>query len=191
MIEAVGESQGPEFGSPEPERRGAFWPLLALLGLAAGLLIVLQSRRAEPFNRWAGRALPPLEAAGWLNTDEPLAPDDLRGKVVLVDFWASWCQPCLAHMPELVEYHERFAGRGVTIVGLTAEPPAAVERVKQVIERMGIDWPIGYGAELTYNALGIPGTPTYILYDRTGRSVWGGHSLNGLEDATVAALAKQ
>jgi hypothetical protein len=38
--------------------------------------------------------------------------------------------------------------------------------------------------------LGIHGTPTYILFDRTGRSVWGGHTLDGLDDAAVAALAK-
>jgi thiol-disulfide isomerase/thioredoxin len=174
----------------EPEQRGAAWPLLALLVVAGGVLVALQARRPEPFNRWVGRALPPLEAAGWLNTQRPLSADELRGKVVLVDFWATWCQPCMRHMPELVEYHQRFTGRGVTIVGLTAEPAEAAERVEQTVERVGMEWPIGYGASLAYNALAIPGTPTYILYDRTGRSVWGGHSLDGLEDATVAALAR-
>ena len=41
-----------------------------------------------------------------------------------------------------------------------------------------------------YDLLGIRATPTYVLFDRTGRSVWAGHSLNGLEEAAVAALAK-
>ena len=177
--------------APAGNERGGFWPLLGLLVVAAGVLIALQSRRPQPVvSEWVGRALPPLEVGGWLNADRPLSTEDLRGKVVLVDFWATWCQPCVQHMPEVVEFHERFAGRGVTIVGLTREPPAAVDRVKLVIERLEIAWPIGYGADLAFDSLAVRAIPTYVLYDRTGRSVWGGHSLNGLEDATVAALAR-
>jgi len=165
--------------------------MLLLVVVAAGVLIVLQKRRPEPAGEWVGRALPPLEVGGWLNTDRPLATDDLRGKVVLVEFWATWCPPCVRHMPEVVEFHERFASRGVTVVGLTSESAQAIETVRQFVERMEIEWPIGYDAGVAFNALGVRGIPTYVLYDRTGRSVWGGHSLRGLEDATVAALAKQ
>ena len=180
-----------DFAARSGEQRGGFWPLLLLLVVAAGVLIVLQKRRPEPAGEWVGRALPPLEVGGWLNTDRPLATDDLRGKVVLVEFWATWCPPCVRHMPEVVEFHERFASRGVTVVGLTSESAQAIETVRQFVERMEIEWPIGYDAGVAFNALGIQGIPTYVLYDRTGRSVWGGHSLRGLEDATVAALAKQ
>jgi thiol-disulfide isomerase/thioredoxin len=174
-------------------RRGAFWPMFALLVAAAGVLIALQSRqprRPGPFNEWVGRALPPLEVAGWMNTDRPLSAEDLRGKVVLADFWATWCQPCLRGMPELAEFHERFGKQGVVVIGLTEEPAEAAERVQQVIDRTEIDWPIGYGAGLAFEALGIYGIPTYVLYDRTGHSVWGGHSLEGAEEAAVAALAR-
>jgi hypothetical protein len=94
-------------------------------------------------------------------------------------------------MPELVDFHERFAGRGVKVVGLTSEPAAAVGRLEQFVEKMDMRWPIGYEAGVAFNALGVRGIPTYVLYDRTGRSVWGGHSLDGLEDAAVAALARQ
>ncbi|MEX0611609.1 MAG: redoxin family protein [Pirellulales bacterium] len=189
MIESANESQEPELPQVR-ERSGGFWPLLGLLVVAGAVLIGLQARRPEPVSQWVGRALPPLDAGGWLNTDKPLTADDLRGKVVLVDFWTTTCGYCLRHMPEIAEFHQRFGERGVLVVGLTPEPAQAVERVKQVVEVAGIDWPIGYGAGVAFNALGIFGTPTYVLYDRTGRSVWGGHSLDGLEDAAVAALAK-
>jgi hypothetical protein len=52
-----------------------------------------------------------------------------------------------------------------------------------------LDWPNGYGVQLAYEILNIYGTPTYLLYDRSGRSVWGGHTLDGLEDAVTALLA--
>jgi len=163
---------------------------MGLLLLAALMLVALQMRRPRPPGPFEALPLPPLDVAGWLNTARPLSAAELRGQVVLIDFWASDCGPCLRHMPELVKYHHCFAGRGVKIVGLTHEPPQAVERVQRVVHRLGITWPIGYGATLAYTALDIRGTPTYLLYDRSGRSVWSGHHLDGLEDATVAALAR-
>jgi hypothetical protein len=54
----------------------------------------------------------------------------------------------------------------------------------------GLDWPIGYGAVLPFHAAGIMWLPTYVLYDGTGRAVWGGHDLSGLEDALVEQLAR-
>jgi thiol-disulfide isomerase/thioredoxin len=164
--------------------------MMALLVAAAAVLVSLQARRPEPPNEWAGRPLPPLEAAGWLNTQRPLSADNLRGHVVLIDFWATWCQPCRFHLPELAEFHQRYKDRGVTVIGLTAEPADDQERVKRFVEREGIGWPIAYDAVAAFQAMDIYGMPTYVLFDRAGRSVWGGHSLQGLEEATIAALAK-
>ncbi len=175
----------------ENEPRGAFWPLAALLVVAGATLIVLQMRRPAAPDPFVGRPLPPLEAGGWLNTDRPLSADDLRGKVVLVDFWATNCGYCLQHMPALAEFHKRFGERGVVVVGLTQEPPQIADHVQRIVEKMKIDWPIGYGAGLAFELMGIIGTPTYVLFDRTGRGVWSSHSLDGLEDATVAALARK
>lgn len=173
------------------EPRSAAWPLLVLLILAGAALVAIQMRRPKPPNPWVGRGLPPLEAGGWLNTAGPLSADDLRGKVVLVDFWATSCPTCLSHTPELVEFHKRFRDHGLTLVGLTHESGEEIERVRQYVESAGIDWPIGYGAGFTFELMGIAGTPTYVLYDRSGHSVWGGHTLDGLNEAAVAALAKK
>jgi thiol-disulfide isomerase/thioredoxin len=168
----------------------AFWGLLILLVAATATLIVLQAKRPKPANPYSGWPLPPIEAAGWINSDAPLKSDDLRGKVVLVDFWASDCMPCLHHIPELIQIHKRFRDRGVQFVGLSHENGQQAEHLKALVEtRPGLDWPVGYGAQMAYEALDITGTPTYFLYDRTGRSTWGGHSLDGLEDALIAALA--
>jgi thiol-disulfide isomerase/thioredoxin len=140
---------------------------------------------------YVGKLLPPLDAAGWINTKSPLTAEDLRGKIVLVDFWASDCLPCIRALPTLIEFNKRYRDRGVMIVGLSQESGQRAVHLKNFIEtRDGLDWPNGYGAQLAYEILGIYGTPTYLLYDRTGRSVWGGHSLGGLEDAVTAELAK-
>jgi thiol-disulfide isomerase/thioredoxin len=165
------------------------WPLLLVIVLAAAALLAIQLRRPKPSDPFVGLGLPPIEAGGWLNTEQPLAAEALRGEVVLIDFWATDCPRCTTDMPELAEFRKRFADQGVKVVGLTHESVTELDRVKQYVESAKIDWPIGYGAGFTYELMGIEGTPTYILFDRTGRSVWGGHTLDGLEDAAIAALA--
>jgi thiol-disulfide isomerase/thioredoxin len=173
------------------EHRGSVWPLVALLLVAGVILITIQMRRPPRPNPFAGQSLPPMEAAGWLNTDGPLSSDDLRDKVVLVNFWATTCPPCRHHMPELVELHQQFRDAGLAIVGLTSEPKFAADQIKRYVESVdGLDFAIGYGAGFMFDLLDIRYTPTYILFDRSGRSVWGGHTLNGLEEAAIEALAK-
>jgi thiol-disulfide isomerase/thioredoxin len=60
----------------------------------------------------------PLKVDAWVN-GEPLTDEDLKGKVVLLDFWAVWCGPCIATFPHLRELHEEFADKGLEIIGLT------------------------------------------------------------------------
>src|SRR6185295_11094126 len=113
-------------------------------------------------------------------------------KIVLVDFWASDCLPCIRALPSLIEFNKRYRDRGVMIVGLSDESGQRAVNLKHYVEaREGMDWPNGYDAHLAYQMLDIYGTPTYLLYDQSGRSVWGGHSLDGLEDAVTALLAKK
>src|SRR5688500_7597794 len=98
---AHAERGSEEYVPPEPDKAGHFWMLFVLLVLAAGTLVVLQAGRPEPPSEFAGRALPPLELGGWINTDGPLSPDDLRGKVVLVNFWTTDCPGCVLQLPNL------------------------------------------------------------------------------------------
>jgi thiol-disulfide isomerase/thioredoxin len=173
------------------ERPTRVWPMLVLLVVAAAVLIAVQWRRPRAPDPFVGLALPPIEAGGWLNADQPILQEDLRRQVVLLDFWSTSCTVCLSHTPELVKLHDKFREHGLAIVGFTPESEGELDNLKGYVERAKIDWPIGYGAGFAFEMMGIEGTPTYILYDRSGRSVWGGHSLRGLEDAAVAALAKK
>ena len=74
--------------------------------------------RAKRLAALVGKDATPLEAEAWVN-GTPLADADLKGKVVLLDFWAVWCGPCIATFPHLREWQEKYADKGLVIVGLT------------------------------------------------------------------------
>jgi thiol-disulfide isomerase/thioredoxin len=186
------DSQPEASVSSQATSGGSFWALLILLVSAAATLVAIQGGRPKPASPYVDKLFPPLDAGGWINTKSPLTAEDLRGKIVLIDFWASDCGPCVLALPELIEFNKRYRDRGVTIVGLSEESGQRAVHLKNFIEtRDGLDWPNAYDVRLAYEILGIYGTPTYLLYDRSGRSVWGGHSLDGLEEAVTALLAKK
>ena len=65
-----------------------------------------------------GQDAAPLAVEAWVN-GEPLTDSDLKGKVVLLDFWAVWCGPCVATFPHLIEWNEQYKDKGLVIIGLT------------------------------------------------------------------------
>lgn len=72
----------------------------------------------KKMSKLIGEKAAPLKVASWVNGD-PLTDKDLKGKVVLLDFWAVWCGPCIATFPHLREWQEKYSGRGLVIVGMT------------------------------------------------------------------------
>lgn len=65
-----------------------------------------------------GEDAAPLEVEAWVN-GSPLTETDLKGKVVLLDFWAVWCGPCIATFPHLREWHEKYSDKGLVMIGIT------------------------------------------------------------------------
>jgi len=65
-----------------------------------------------------GKKAAPLSVDTWVN-GSPISNEDLKGKVVLLDFWAVWCGPCIATFPHLREWNEKYADKGLVIIGLT------------------------------------------------------------------------
>jgi thiol-disulfide isomerase/thioredoxin len=123
-----------------------------------------------------GMKLPELAVAGWFNGPGP-TPADLAGKIVAIDCWATWCGYCIQAFPDLVTLHEKYAPRGVVLIGLTSETADDGPKISAVLDaHPDVAWPIGYGAGEVLGRFGVRALPTYILFDRTGTAVWAGHS---------------
>jgi len=95
--------------------------------------------------------------------------DSLTGKVVLVNFWATWCPPCRVEMPLLEAMHRRHRERGLVVLGLSVDTDPA-ERVRAFLTERGITYPVAIvGAREQMAFGGIAGYPTSFLLDRQGR----------------------
>jgi thiol-disulfide isomerase/thioredoxin len=94
---------------------------------------------------------------------------DLRGKVVLIDFWASWCQPCKKEMPGYQKFVDLYGSRGFAVVGLKADMMKDTEDPLEFAKKIGVRYPLAVATDdVTKKFGGIEGLPTTLLYDRQG-----------------------
>src|SRR5579863_5507381 len=94
---------------------------------------------------------------------------DLRGKVVLIDFWATWCQPCKKEMPGYQKLVDRYGARGFAVIGFKFDTMMDVENPILFAKKVGVRYPLAVAADdLKQKFGGIEGLPTTMLYDRQG-----------------------
>jgi thiol-disulfide isomerase/thioredoxin len=93
---------------------------------------------------------------------------DYRGKVVLVNFWATWCAPCRAEMPDLIEWQKEYKDRGLQIIGITY-PPYRARSVRATARRLKINYPILFGTRKVADLYGVGEIlPVTLVIDRDG-----------------------
>ena len=123
----------------------------------------------------------------------PMTLEALRGKVVLLDFWATWCAPCRKSMPELQRLHERHAARGFTVAGIAIDEGKARRKVEKFLAGKKIGYPNALDAAkpATWERYRVKAVPAAFLIDQEGRIVaqWTGAAANVAEiEAKLASL---
>ena len=142
-----------------------------------GMLAALE--RKQRYLRLQGEIAPEITVAKWIE-QAPLKISDLKGRVVLLDFWATWCGPCLAAFPHLREWNEKYKDRGLVILGITkyyggrgsGRELSETEELT-FLERFKKQYNLTYGVAVASNddnhrSYGVSAIPTAVLIDRKG-----------------------
>ena len=94
---------------------------------------------------------------------------DLRGKVVLIDFWATWCQPCTKEMPGYQTLVDEYGSRGFVVIGFKFDTMPDLEDPLEFSKKIGVHYPLAVATDDVKQKFGgIEGLPTTMLYDRHG-----------------------
>jgi len=99
---------------------------------------------------------------------------DLKGtQLTVIDFWATWCQPCVRSIPLLNTLADEFTGQGVAFIGVSIDGPRNQSKIKPFIQSMGVGYPIlrDIDSELM-SELGVTAVPTLLVYDKGGELVY-------------------
>jgi cytochrome c biogenesis protein CcmG, thiol:disulfide interchange protein DsbE len=158
---------------------------LALIGVAAllGLLVwkVAFGREGGAADELAqGKQVEaPAFTLDRLDADGKLAIAALKGKAVVVNFWASWCIPCRDEAPVLQQTYERYRDRGLVVLGVDVNDFR--QDARRFMERYGVTYPVVYdGKGSTVGKWGVTGFPETFFVDRSGRLV--GERISGPVD---------
>jgi thiol-disulfide isomerase/thioredoxin len=126
-----------------------------------------------------GEPAPELAVKEWIDSS-PVTLADLKGKVVILEFWATWCKPCEQMFPKVKEFHRKYADQGLEVLALTryfmayggtSEAQAQeMTLIREFAGKHAIEFPVGVSEdESTQNAYGATALPMFALIDRAGR----------------------
>ena len=159
--------------------------LAALIGVAALLALLIWK---VAFGRTTGAAdelaegklvHAPAFTLDRLDRDGQLGVGDLKGKVVVVNFWASWCVPCRDEAPVLQKTYERYRDQGLVVLGVDVNDFR--QDARRFMKRYGLSYPVVYdGKGSTVGKWGVRGFPETFFVDRSGKLV--GERIEGAVD---------
>jgi thiol-disulfide isomerase/thioredoxin len=115
-----------------------------------------------------GKSPPALQVESWLNTDgKALDLASLKGKVVVLDFWGTWCGPCRAAMPHLKELYAKHKEDGLVVIGVHTTNQG--DEMPDYVKEESLPWPVAVDVEKkTVSAFHVDSYPDYYVIDRSG-----------------------
>ncbi len=153
------------------------WLSATLVALVAvGAVYLLNISTTPPEERGLNRPAPAIE--GTLTTGAHFRLSDYKGKVVLINFWGTWCPPCRQELPDLIAVQKKYEGRGFTIIGMAEnhDPSFTEPQYRAALQgfmtQTGITYPnvpVPEGAKAAY---GLEAFPTSFLIDKQGNVVY-------------------
>jgi thiol-disulfide isomerase/thioredoxin len=165
------------------------WVLYALLVASCS---PVRSAQADCVPAPERECRPKLE--GTLLDGTRVGPESFRGKIVLVNFWATWCAPCVTEMPAFERVFARHRQDGFVILGVITSDGAPDDEVREFLAQRGVTYPVLRSRgdlEAGFRLGGV--LPTSFLYDRSGKLVgsWDGAVEEEALESQVAVLLKQ
>ncbi|MDR2562080.1 MAG: TlpA family protein disulfide reductase [Holophagales bacterium] len=136
-----------------------------------------------------GKPMPKLDLSGWVNGQ--LDSEDMKGKIVIIDFWTTWCGPCIAAIQHnIIEMAKKYADRGVLVLGVCGSGRGK-EKMGDVVKAKGVTYPNARPTPATEKAWRVFWYPTYAVVDRDGIVRALGINLKDVEKVVDALLEEQ
>ena len=155
---------------------------MAGVAVVAVLLAMGTRGQSDSANRFVGKTAPDFELQVIGSKGKTLKLSDLKGKAVVIDFWATWCEPCKVEMPWLAELQKQYGPQGLQIIGVAMDD-SGKKVITSFARKIGVNYPILQGTEKVADLYGgLDGLPVLFFVDRSGKIV--GHEL-GLRSESV------
>jgi peroxiredoxin len=141
------------------------WHARMKYALAAAVLLLTLPANSHAILQ-KGQVAPQFKGASLTNRQVSLS--DYRGKVVVLDFFATWCGPCKDSLPHMVELHRKYSGKGLQVIGMSADDESDRLYVKVFASDMNLPYPVIIADEDLQADYGLRSVPMIVVIDKKG-----------------------